>query len=115
MAKLEFFNNSKALVVKMSEEIDHHSCGILKDKLDVAISLSKIDKLIFDFTGVNFMDSSGIGMIMGRYKSIQKNSGKIAVIGVKPTVKKIIQMSGLYKIIEEYDNLDIAMKKLDFV
>lgn len=115
MAKLEFFNNSKALVVKINEEIDHHSCSVLKDKLDVAINLSKIDKLIFDFTGVNFMDSSGIGMIMGRYKSIQKNSGKVAITGLQPTVKKIIQMSGLHKILDEYDNLDIAMNKLNVI
>ncbi|MBE5812307.1 MAG: STAS domain-containing protein [Clostridiales bacterium] len=115
MAKLEFFNNSKALVVKINEEIDHHSCSVLKDKLDVAINLSKIDKLVFDFTGVNFMDSSGIGMIMGRYKSIQKNSGKVAITGLQPTVKKIVQMSGLHKILEEYDNLDIALNKLNIV
>ena len=115
MAKLEFFNNSKALVVKINEEIDHHSCSVLKDKLDVAINLSKIDKLIFDFTGVNFMDSSGIGMIMGRYKSIQKNSGKVAITGLQPTVKKIVQMSGLHKILEEYDNLDTALNRLNVV
>lgn len=115
MAKLEFFNNSKALVVKINEEIDHHSCSILKDKLDVAINLSKIDKLIFDFNGVNFMDSSGIGMIMGRYKCIQKNSGKVVITGLQPTVKKIVQMSGLYKILEEYENLDIAMNRLNIV
>lgn len=115
MADLEFFKNSKALVVKVNEEIDHHTCNKLKDKLDLAISLSKIDKLIFDFTGVNFMDSSGIGMIMGRYKSIQKNSGKIAITGMQPTIKKIVKMSGLYKILEEYDNLDLALNKLNIV
>lgn len=115
MSKLEFFNNSKALVVKINEEIDHHSCNTLKDKLDVAINLSKIDKLIFDFTGVNFMDSSGIGLIMGRYKTIQKNAGKVVITGLQPTVKKIVKMSGLYKILEEYDNLDIALNKLNVV
>ena len=47
MAELKFFNNSKALVVKVNEEIDHHAGNKLKDKLEVAINLSKIDKLIF--------------------------------------------------------------------
>lgn len=112
MADLEFFSNSRALVVKVNEEIDHHACNILKDKLDLAISLSKIDKLIFDFKGVNFMDSSGIGLLMGRYKVIQKNSGKVVVTGLQPTVKKIVKMSGLYKILDEYDNLDLALNKL---
>ena len=115
MTGLEFFSGSKALVVKINEEIDHHTCKVLKDKLDVAINLSKIDKLVFDFTGVNFMDSSGIGMIMGRYKAIKKNSGKVAITGMQPTVKKIIKMSGLYKILEEYDSLDLALNKLNIV
>ena len=115
MADLEFFNKSKALVVKVNEEIDHHTCKILKDKLDIAINLSKINKLVFDFRGVNFMDSSGIGMLMGRYKTIQKNSGKVVITGLQPTVKKIVQMSGLHKILEEYDNLDIALNKLNVV
>ena len=115
MADLEFFKKSKALVVKVNEEIDHHTCEKLKDKLDVAINLSKIEKLIFDFTGVNFMDSSGVGMIMGRYKAIQKNSGKVAITGTQPTVKKIVKMSGLYKILEEYDTLDLALKQLNIV
>ena len=115
MTGLEFFSGSKALVVKINEEIDHHTCKVLKDKLDVAINLSKIDKLIFDFTGVNFMDSSGIGMIMGRYKEISKNKGKVVLTWLQPTVKKIFKMSGLYKILEEYDNLDIALDKLNIV
>ena len=113
MTDLEFFNNSKALVVKVNEEIDHHTCNKLKNKLDLAIGIRKIDKLIFDFKGVNFMDSSGIGMIMGRYKAINQNNGKVIVTGLQPTVKKIFQMSGLNKILEEYDNLDLALNKLN--
>jgi stage II sporulation protein AA (anti-sigma F factor antagonist) len=115
MADLEFFNKSKALVVKINEEIDHHTCKVLKDKLDIAINLSKINKLVFDFGGVNFMDSSGIGMLMGRYKSVQKNSGVVAITGMKPTVKKIVKMSGLHKILKEYDTLELAIDNLNII
>jgi stage II sporulation protein AA (anti-sigma F factor antagonist) len=115
MADLEFFNKSKALIVKVNEEIDHHTCKILRDKLDIAINLSKINKLVFDFTGVNFMDSSGIGMIMGRYKAIQKNSGIVAITGMKPTVKKIVKMAGLNRILKEYDTLELAIDNLNII
>mgnify|MGYP003300930437 CR=1 FL=1 len=99
MAKLEFFNNSKALVVKINEEIDHHSCTVLKDKLDVAINLSKIDKLIFDFTGVNFMDSSGIGMILGRYNQVSKYGGHIYFSQLSEPTRRLFELSGLLRLI----------------
>jgi stage II sporulation protein AA (anti-sigma F factor antagonist) len=103
------------LIVKIDEEIDHHSCNKIRDKIDLAVDFKKIDKLIFDFQGVNFMDSSGIGMVMGRYKNIHKNGGKAAVTGLKPSVKKIFQMSGLFKILEEYDTVDNAIQKMNSV
>jgi len=115
MTEFKFLNESKSLVVKINEEIDHHSCDFIKNKIDLAINFRKTNRLIFDFSGVNFMDSSGIGMIMGRYKNMSKSGGKTAVVGLKPTVRKIFNMSGLFKILEEYDNVEsaiISMKQL---
>lgn len=112
MTEFNFFNDSKTLIVKITEEIDHHSCDIIKNKIDLTINFRNTKKLIFDFSGVNFMDSSGIGMVMGRYKNMIKNGGKTAVVGLKPTVRKIFAMSGLFKILEEYDNVKNAIDKM---
>ena len=112
MTEFKFLNESKTLIVKINEEIDHHSCDLIKNKIDLTINFRNTQKLIFDFSGVNFMDSSGIGMVMGRYKSMNKNGGKTAVVGLKPTVRKIFNMSGLFKILEEYENVENAISNM---
>jgi len=109
VTEFNFLNESKTLVVKINEEIDHHSCDLIKNKIDLTINFRNIKNLIFDFSGVNFMDSSGIGMVMGRYKNMNKNGGKTAVVGLKPTVRKIFNMSGLFKILEEYGDVEKAI------
>ncbi|MBP3284737.1 MAG: STAS domain-containing protein [Clostridia bacterium] len=67
MIGIDFINDSKTVVVKINEEIDHHTCEKIKNKIDLAIEFRGARFLIFDFEGVNFMDSSGIGMVLGRY------------------------------------------------
>lgn len=112
MIGIDFINKNNALVVKINEEIDHHMCEKIKNKIDLAIDFRGVKNLIFDFDGVNFMDSSGIGMIMGRYKAIRKNGGRAAVVNLKPAVKKIFQMSGIFKILEEYSDSEMALQKM---
>ena len=89
-----------------------NSCNLIKNKIDLSINFRNTQKLIFDFSGVNFLDSSGIGMVMGRYKSMLQNGGKTAVVGLKPTVRKIFNMSGLFKILDEYDNVENALNQM---
>ncbi len=112
MVSIDFINESKTIIVKINEEIDHHTCEKIRDKLDLAIEFRGARRLIFDFDGVNFMDSSGLGLIMGRYKSITKKGGSVSVVKLKPTVRKIFQMSGIFKILDEYENTEIALKKM---
>lgn len=88
------------LVVKVSGEIDHHTAPELKDEIDREINLRNIVNLVLDFDGVTFMDSSGIGVLIGRYKQIQSRGGKTMIIRVKPQVDKILEISGLKKILD---------------
>ena len=99
MAKLEFFNNSKALVVKINEEIDHHTCEKIRDKIDLAIEFRGARRLIFDFDGVNFMDSSGIGMILGRYNQVTKYGGQIYFSQLSEPTRRLFELSGLLRLI----------------
>ena len=66
--------------------------------------------IIFDFTDVGFMDSSGIGLIMGRYKKVMFLGGRAAVTNVGEAVNRIFTLSGLYKIIERYDTVGEALE-----
>ena len=93
-------NIGTTLVVKVSGEIDHHTSAELREEMDREISLRNIVNLVLDFDGVPFMDSSGIGVIIGRYKQIQARGGKTMIIRVQPQVDKILELSGLKKILE---------------
>ncbi len=90
----------ETLVVKLSGELDHHLSAELRDALDREINIHDIKNIIFDFGDVNFMDSSGIGMIMGRYKLIKAKGGKVMVIRPQKQVDRILEMSGIKKILE---------------
>ena len=97
----------KLLNVKISEEIDHHSAEKLKQKIDYEIETHMPKKVVFDFKGVKFMDSAGIGLIIGRYKLINMLNGELKLINVNRYTKKIFEMSGILSIIpiiEEGEN-----------
>lgn len=97
--KVKYDTLDKLLVLELTEEIDHHTTEKIRRRADYEIQRHIPRKTIFDFSGVTFMDSAGIGMVIGRYKMISMLGGKVSMINVKPNVKKIFEMSGILKII----------------
>lgn len=95
----EFVKEDKLLLIKITEEIDHHSTEKIRRLADNEITRYMPRKVLFDFDKVSFMDSSGIGMIIGRYKTANMLGGTVEMINVKPSVEKILEMSGILKII----------------
>ena len=67
-------------------------------------------KLIFDFGNVSFMDSSGIGIVIGRYKNMKSIGGEAYITNTRPTVRRIFEMSGLNKIVDFYDKVEDAVR-----
>lgn len=104
--------NQRCLIIRVNEELDHHNAVKIKEKADRMIERNNIKHIIFDFSGSEFMDSAGIGVIMGRYKKVIFIGGKIAVVSVNSTIDRILKMSGLYKIIEKYDTVETALQHL---
>ncbi len=88
------------LVVKIDGEIDHHTAKMFREKIDRELNLKNIINLVLDFDGVTFMDSSGIGAVVGRYKEISARGGRVMIIRVKPQVDKVLEISGLKTILE---------------
>lgn len=89
----------KSLIIEITEEVDHHTAEKIRRKIDNEITRYMPRKTIFDFNRVSFMDSAGIGMIIGRYKMMKLIGGSLEIINVSNTVKKILEMSGILKII----------------
>ena len=96
----EYQKDNKVLILKITEELDHHIVEKLRRKADFEIEKYIPRKVIFDFNNVTFMDSAGIGLILGRYKNISILGGKLEVVNVNNQVVKILNMSRLSKIIE---------------
>jgi stage II sporulation protein AA (anti-sigma F factor antagonist) len=104
--------SDRCLIVILNEELDHHNAIRIREKADKLIERNHIKHIIFDFSGVDFMDSAGIGVIMGRYKKVIFIGGKIAVSSVNSAVDRIFKLSGLYKIIDKYDSVETALHYL---
>ncbi len=96
------------LIVSVYGEVDHHTSETIRDKIEKEFTASGCKNIIFDFENVNFMDSSGIGMVIGRYKFIELSGGKVAVVKANENIDRIFSISGLYKIIPAYKTVEEA-------
>lgn len=94
----------EVLIVRLEGEFDHHYASKIKEAIDGAVMVGDVRKIVFDFSRIGFMDSSGIGAIMGRYKLMQAVGGSVSAFGVSKSLDKLISMSGIKKIISIYKN-----------
>ena len=95
----KYKDKDKLLIFEITEEIDHHTTEKIRRKMDNEIERYLPKKIIFDFNQVTFMDSAGIGMLIGRYKTIRMIGGVAELMNVKPSKRKIFEMCGVLKII----------------
>lgn len=102
-----FVNNN--LVVKPDSEIDHKNSAIMRHYIDKEINSRPVSNLIFDLQNVEMMDSSGIGMILGRYKNMRALNGNVYIAQPKKEILKIINISGLHKIIPVCKDVNVAI------
>ena len=109
-AEMELRDN--VMVIHVNGELDHHNSVWIREKADAIICEKGIIHIIFDFENTSFMDSSGIGVIMGRYKKIKDFGGSIGVVNTGSNVKKILLYSGLNKIIRYYDDFASAFQAM---
>lgn len=103
----------KNLVIEfLASELDHHITNEVRDKIDTILDSKSVKNIVFDFKNIRFMDSSGIGVIIGRYKKISNEGGKVSVVNVNDRVKKIFNLSGMNKIINIYDTYEEVASSL---
>lgn len=93
MVEIDYCNN--ILTAKLSGEIDHHTAALIRNSIDGQAQRLMPKKLNLDFSQVSFMDSSGIGLIMGRYKQITLMGGTLSIINIPPHLERIIKLSGI--------------------
>lgn len=103
---------SDTIVAQIDGELDHHTALLVKNKLDDMLSDQSIKNIIIDVSMLNFMDSSGVGLFIGRYKTVSLRGGKLAVTGIKTNLHKVFEVSGLYRIIRPFDTVCEALEDI---
>ena len=106
---LDFNMQRDILIVTLKGELDHNSAEEVRVKIDDKIDMNEAKNIILDFSGVSFMDSSGIGAVMGRYKKISYRGGNLFISNVNKNVNKIFELAGLYKVIKKYNTIEEAV------
>ncbi len=96
---MKITRNRRTVTVDLSGEIDHHSIREIREEIDRTLERSGAVNVAFDLSNVSFMDSSGIGLILGRYKKVRAFGGQIIIIGASEAIKKLLKMSGVSDIV----------------
>lgn len=99
----KFYDKDKLLILKITDEIDDHNVQSIRRKADYEIERYMPKKIIFDFDCVTFMDSAGIGLIIGRYKFANMIGAKLELSNLTQSVRRIFDMSGILKLIPTVD------------
>ena len=82
----------------LSGELDHHTAKAMRESIDSAIELNMPTLLIIDFTDISFMDSSGIGLVMGRYRLLSRTGAELHISGASPQIYKVMQLAGIERL-----------------
>ena len=89
------------MVVELTRELDHHNSVAIREEIDRHIYGGIVRNIVFDFKNTTFMDSSGVGVILGRHRILKNVGGVIAVTNINKAVDRLFTISGLYKIVEK--------------
>ena len=82
----------------LSGEIDHHSVRDVRERIDMELDINRPKMLFLDFGKITFMDSSGIGLVLGRCRKTQLYGGKVEILNPSPQIKKVMKLSGLERL-----------------
>ncbi len=108
----EFIECPDALVAVLGGEIDQYGAAWLRSKLDVETELSGRKNLVLDLSAVSFMDSAGIGLIIGRGKRLASAGGRLALAGAGGKLRKILELSGVTRLYPLYPNYRSAVEDM---
>jgi len=110
---MQYIKFKNTLIINLSGDIDHHIVNALKLETEQKSRVLGCKNIIYNFSDVEFMDSSGIGMLLGRYKAVKAMGGNIAACCVGPNLSKIFKISGITKIIEIFSDIESAKLALE--
>lgn len=101
------------LVARLHGELDMRVTGDLRTALEAGLDQPGVNHIVFNLSDVSFIDSSGLGVILGRYRRISDRGGKMAFTGARPAVRRVLELSGVLRISQEFDDDTEAARALN--
>ena len=98
--EIKAVRRGQRIIVRLSGELDHHSAADVRGALDAVLRDVTVREMQLDMTDVTFMDSAGLGGVLGRYRTLAARGGRLIVSGVRTPIDRIFRMSGLYALVE---------------
>lgn len=95
--------NGETLIIELGGEMDHHSASNIRSRVDAMLDSGEFRELVLNFSNVSFMDSSGLGVVLGRYKKITSLGGKMRIENVPKQIDRILRMAGVYTLVNRAD------------
>ncbi len=102
----------EVLCIRLSGELDHHTADELREQTVTLIEKNNIRHIVLNLEHLSFMDSSGLGVILGRYKQIKQVHGEMIVCAISPAIERLFDMSGLFKIVKNEPTEEFALQRL---
>jgi len=100
------------LCIRLGGELDHHTADELREQAANVIERNNIRHIVLNLEHLSFMDSSGLGVILGRYKQIKQVHGEMVVCAISPALQRLFDLSGLFKIIKMEPTEEFALQRL---
>lgn len=100
------------LIVELQGELDHHTSAVVRDSIEKELDKGSTNKIVLDCSHLTFMDSSGLGIILGRYKRLQSEGGNMVACNCSEQVTRIFELSGLMKIVKIYPTVSAALAEV---
>ncbi len=97
------------LVAELLGELDHHEAQHIREGIDEAALANGAKCLVLDFSKVRYMDSSGIGVVLGRYRKLTERGGEVAIASCPAMVKTILNMAGIFSLMQYFDAKEDAI------
>lgn len=113
MKNVKFDMKDDILLAELFGEIDHHSAASLRIEIDAALRAFRTRHLVLDYSKVEFMDSSGIGLAMGRYRYTCDRGGMMVIVPGNETISRLLSLSGIFGTIPRSKNIRLAVSYIE--
>ena len=110
--KADFAMQGDILTVELQGELDHHSAAGIREEIDRTVDAFRVKHLVLSFRDVTFMDSAGIGMVVGRYNKVEAAGGTLVITGCSAYIHRILEMAGVFTLAREESSTEAALRKL---